>query len=312
MLSRIAESMFWMNRYIERTEGTLRMLKVIYKTSLDKGAEQDYDWHGLLTNFFSADKVLVEDIRYDTHKVMYYILLDKNNISSVINIISQARENARGVQDHITKEVWESINEYYQYIHSEGFRRNVSEGEYLYAIGNLMRQGFYFYGVAEVTMPRGEGWNFMNLGKFIERAVLIANMLDLKFREIEYDIQILMDLPYWRNLLLSVSGYEHYMKSYHSGVFTQNILNMVIYDVQFPRSLLYSISKALIVFEKIFKDKHSNEVKLHKQLGRLKNKIEFSDIDSISHMGLHNYLTDIIHEVYDFNNALGTHYFAYG
>jgi uncharacterized alpha-E superfamily protein len=119
MLSRIAESLFWMNRYVERAEGMMRMLKINYVTSLDRNEKEKYNWSPVLQIFTELDDDAIEKIKDDTQATLLYIITDKSNTNSIRSIITKARENARGVQDHITREVWESINEYYQKVNSK-------------------------------------------------------------------------------------------------------------------------------------------------------------------------------------------------
>lgn len=311
MLSRIAESLFWMNRYVERAEGMLRMLKINYVTSLDKHQDEHYDWTPVLKIFTELEDKEIEKIKDNTQATLLYIITDKNNSNSIRSIITKARENARGVQDHITKEVWESINEYYQKVSSKRIEELLESGEQLYAISFLIDQSLYFYGVAEVTMPRGEGWNFMNMGKFIERSIQTSDILDIKFSDIEYDLNNPMDIPYWKNLLLSVSGYEYYMKSYHTGLQTQNVLNMIIMNTNFPRSILYSVKKISHIMEKIGHERTDADAMLEKTIGRLRSRIEYSDVETISEIGLHKYLDEITDDIFNFSNKLSKVYFAY-
>lgn len=311
MLSRIAESMFWMNRYVERAEGMMRMLKINYITSLDRNEKEKYNWSPVLQIFTELKETEIEKIKDNTQATLQYIITDKTNTNSIRCIITKARENARGVQDHITKEVWESINEYYQKINSKKIEDLLEAGEQLHAISTLIDESLYFYGVAEVTMPRGEGWNFMNMGKFIERAILTADILDIKFNDIEYDLHNPMDIPYWRNLLMSVSGYEYYMKSYHTGLQTQNVLDMIVMNTNFPRSILYSVKKISHIMEKITQENTDSDVNLEKIIGRLRSKIEYSDLETIAKIGLHNFLEEVIADVFNFSNKLSKVYFAY-
>jgi uncharacterized alpha-E superfamily protein len=311
MLSRIAESMFWMNRYVERAEGMLRMLKINYITSLDGAEKGLYNWSSVLKIFTSLPDEKIEQIKDNTEAALIYMITEKSNPNSVRSIITKARENARGVQDHITKEVWESINKYYQKVNDRRFELLLKNDDTLYAITSLIDDSLYFYGVAEVTMPRGEGWNFMNMGKFIERSVQTADILDIKFNDISYDLENPFDIPYWKNLLLSVSGYEYYMKTYHIGLQTQNVLDMIVMNTHFPRSILYSIKKINHILEKLIIENGDDDILLEKTIGRLRSKIEYSDLESISKIGLHNFLKEIIYDVFNFSSQLSRVYFAY-
>jgi uncharacterized alpha-E superfamily protein len=144
MLSRIAESLFWMNRYVERAEGMMRMLKINYVTSLDRNEKEKYNWSPVLQIFTELDDAAIEKIKDDTQATLLYIITDKSNTNSIRSIITKARENARGVQDHITREVWESINEYYQKVNSKRIETLLESGEQLYAISSLIDESLYF------------------------------------------------------------------------------------------------------------------------------------------------------------------------
>src|SRR6478752_7515316 len=113
MLARIADSLFWMSRYIERADGMMRMLKINYNVSLDKNSATTFSWGSILKLFTDLNDSEIEQLEYDSKKVMHYMIEDRNNPSSLFNIIRNARENARGVQDHITQEVWECVNGFY-------------------------------------------------------------------------------------------------------------------------------------------------------------------------------------------------------
>jgi len=311
MLSRIADSLFWMNRYVERAEGMLRMLKINYATSLDKSENENYDWHSVLDIFTYLNDEEKLKIKDDTQAVLKYIITDKTNENSIRSIITKARENARGLQDHITKEAWESINEYYLRLHNNRIDELLDTYQQSYAISSLIDQSLYYYGVLEVTMPRGEGWNFMGIGKNIERALQSADIIDTKFQDIKYDLNNPMDIPYWKNLLLSVSGYEFYLKTYPTGLQTQSVLDMILMNTNFPRSIFYSIKKINYIIEKIA-DEHTEEEKsLIRIAGRLKSKVDYADLQSISKIGLHEFLEDVRNDLYIFSTELGKLYFAY-
>lgn len=311
MLSRIADSLFWMNRYVERAEGMLRMLKINYATSLDRRGHEQYDWHAVLDIFTYLTDEEKNNIKYNTQAVLKYIITEKRNENSIRNIITRARENARGLQDHITKELWESINEYYLRLHTNRIDELLDTNQQSYAITSLIDQSLFYYGVAEVTMPRGEGWNFMGLGKNVERALQTADIVNIKFKDINYDLSNNLDILYWKNLLLSVSGYEFYLKTYPTGLQTLNVLDMILMNTNFPRSIFYAVKKINFIMEKIIKEHTLEEKKLLKQIGKLKSHIEFTDLSIIEKIGLHTFLDDLSNELNDFNNSLSKIYFAY-
>jgi len=311
MLSRIADSLFWMNRYVERAEGMLRMLKINYATSLDHSGSHAYDWQPVLSIFTYLEDDKINSMRHQSQEVLKYIISDKQNENSIRSIITKARENARGLQDQITKEVWESINEYYLRFSSGRIDELLDTNQQAYAISSLIDQSLFYYGVAEVTMPRGEGWNFMGIGKNIERALQTADILEIRFQDINYDLSNPMDILYWKNLLLSVSGYEFYLKTYPTGLQTQNVLNMILMNTDFPRSILYSVKKIYFIMEKLAHENTDDEKTLLRKIGKLKSQIEYADLQSIQEKGLHHFLEELREELYQFSSELSKIYFAY-
>lgn len=311
MLSRIADSLFWMNRYMERAEGMLRILKINYATSLDSNADEVYDWYPVLNIFSMLEEEQMNAIRYQTQDVLQYVIADKNNQNSIRTIITKARENARGLQDQITKELWESINEYYLKFSSNKIDNLLATNRQSYAISSLIDQSLFYYGVAEVTMPRGEGWNFMGIGKNIERAMQTADIVDMSFHDINYDLNNPMDISYWKNLLMSLSGYEFYLKTYPTGLQTQNVIDLILMNTNFPRSIFYSVKKISYIMEKLAQQNVKEEKALLHKIGRLKSHIEYTDLNSIQRIGLNNFLEEIRGEIYEFNYNFNKYYFAY-
>jgi uncharacterized alpha-E superfamily protein len=213
MLSRIADSLYWMTRYVERTDGILRMLKINFITSLDRSSESHFSWQPVLKVFSNLPEEQITSFSHRSDDVLRYMITNKENHNSIRNVIGRARENARGMQDHITKKAWECMNEFYHHVNSPDIEKAIENDEQIVMLSALIDRCLLFYGVAEVTTPRGQGWNYMNLGKFIERGIQTVDILDVKFNDTQYELNDSADIPYYRNLLLSLSGYELYLKS---------------------------------------------------------------------------------------------------
>jgi len=311
MLSRIADSLFWMARYLERTDGILRMLRINFITSLDQGGTEDFSWYPVLQIFTDLSKENAEKFAMDSNEVLRYMIFDKENENSIRCIVTKARENARGVQDHITKEVWECINELHLCLSDQNLENCIERGEQIVMLGRLINQYLLFNGSADVTMPRELGWDFMNLGKFIERGLLTANILDIKFGNIVFDSDTPGDLLYWRNVLLSLSGYELYLKRYHGGLYGLNVADMGILNSQFPRSIAYCLFRLDRIIQNQPADFHEEGEPLRKIIGRMRSKVEYADMQSITKMGLHQYLSDLKDDFFQFSNSLGKNYFSY-
>lgn len=311
MLSRIADSLFWMARYMERTDGILRMLKINFITALDRSGEPDYNWQPVLRIFTPLKPEEADQLALKSDEVLRYMIFNRENGNSIRNIVGRARENARGVQDHLVKEVWEGINEFYLKLNDPDLEKALSRGEQIVMLSGLINQYLLFNGVADVTMPRGQGWNYMNLGKFTERGILTADILDIKFNNLVYDQSNPTDVPYWRNLLLSLSGYELYLKQYHGGLNSLHVADLGILNAHFPRSLAYCLFRLDRIVQNLSEDQVETSEPLKKIIGRLRAKVEFADMEMISRMGIHTFLTEMKHDFHQFSNALGRSYFAY-
>lgn len=237
--------------------------------------------------------------------------MSRDNHNSIRNIIALARENARGMQDHITKEAWECMNEFYHQVNNLDIEKVIEQEEQVLMLSTLIDRCLLFYGVVEVTMPRGQGWNYMNLGKFIERGIQTVSILDVKFNDIHYNLDDSEEIPYYRNVLLSLSGYELYMKSYRTGLDGQNVVNMALWNTDFPRSVLYCLIRLDRIIRGMAGENMEATPQLQRIIGRLRSMVEYSDIDSISEKGLHDFLAEVKNDLYGFSNALSRSYFAY-
>src|SRR5579872_1291030 len=153
MLSRVADSLYWMSRYMERTDGILRMLKINYASSQDD--IQEFTWKPVLRIFTYLDEDRATAISHQTRTVLQYMVTDKENTNSVLNIITRARENARSLQDHITKELWQCLNDFYHTIRDEQLARTLHKDDPVSILDILIRQGLLYYGITDITMARG-------------------------------------------------------------------------------------------------------------------------------------------------------------
>lgn len=309
MLSRVADSLYWMSRYMERTDGILRMLKINYASSQDD--IQEFSWKPVLRIFTYLDEEQSTAIAHQTRTVLQYMITDRENANSVLNIVTRARENARSVQDHITKELWVCLNDFYHTMRDGQMARGLQIDDPVSILDVLIRQGLLYYGITDITMARGEGYAFINIGKFLERGVQSADILDIKFSDLQYDLTR-MDTTYWKYLLLSISGYELYLKTYRSGFDARNVVEQIVLNEDFPRSVIYSINQLQRYFERLKSDRNKEAYqKLDFMIGRIRSRVKYSTVESILQQGLHPYLNGVKEELYEVGNAFNQHYFAY-
>jgi uncharacterized alpha-E superfamily protein len=309
MLSRVAASFYWLSRYIERSDGMLRMLKINYASSQD--TIKEFTWEPVIRIFTIPDEDDTSKLENDSREVLKYMVVGKNNSNSVLNIITMARENARGVQEHIPKDLWQCLNEYYHTVKDPKLEKALLREDPIGVLDILIKQVMLYYGTAEIAMERGEGRSFMNIGKYLERAIQSVDILDTKFGSVSDNPDLLTDTSYWKHLLLSLGGYELYLKTYREGFEASNILEQVILNIDFPRSVIYSVNNIQRYFDRLKTESNLEDFKeMSFQIGRLQSKIKYSSVSSIEQDGVINFLDQIRKELYGIGNSLNEHYFA--
>jgi uncharacterized alpha-E superfamily protein len=309
MLSRVADSLYWMSRYMERTDGLLRMLKINYASSQDD--IQEFSWKPVLRIFTYLDEEKAGTIAHHSRAVLHHMVTDRENSNSVLSIVTRARENARSVQDHITKELWQCLNDFYHTIRDEQLVQGLYKEDPVSILDVLIKQGLLYYGIADITMARGEGYAFINIGKFLERGVQSADILDVKFSDLNYDFAN-TDTTYWKYLLLSISGYELYLKTYRTGFDEKNVVEQIVLNEDFPRSVIYSVNQLHRYFVRLKSERNREAYsKIDFLIGKIRSKVKYSTVASIMDQGLHSYLNGVKEDLYEVGNAFNQHYFAY-
>jgi uncharacterized alpha-E superfamily protein len=299
-----------MSRYMERTDGILRMLKINYASSQDD--VQTFSWQPVLKIFTFLNDEEASALAHNTRGVLQYMVIDKDNPNSVLNMVTLARENGRSVQDHITKEMWQCLNDFYHTVRQEKLAEWLQKDDPITILDMLIKLGVLYFGTTDITMARGEGNSFINIGKYIERAIQSADILDVKFSDSNYDMDEAKDTTYWKYLLLSISGYELYLKTYRGGFEARNVVGQVILNDQFPRSVIYSVNRLHRYFERLKNERNVNDFnQVDFMIGKLKSKVKFSTPESIFQEGLHQFLTETKNDLYVIGKTLSQNYFSY-
>lgn len=257
MLSRIAEALYWIGRYVERAEDTARLSDVTYHHTLELGsisseADQRH-WDALISIAGDADRFFATHAVADDQSVLHFLTLEPDNPNSIIACISRARENARTMRHHITSEMWEALNRFYLELRRQAGTQSPLRGaEHTYRFYRSVKEfSHLFQGITDSTMPREEGWHFLQTGKFLERAEKTARSLDIRYHllTIEADDP---DTPLasrpeeqyqWLAVLRSLSAYEAYHKLYRSTVQPRAVVEMLTLSPVFPRSIRFSIAE---------------------------------------------------------------------
>ena len=309
MLSRVADTIYWMARYLERSTSILQVIRTNYISSQDEINE--FSWRSVLQTYGTLSLEEMEVTEKNTRAVLYYLLLDKENVASVYNNISRSRENARAIQDHITKEVWQTLNASYHFIRLPEIEQNILTGDPVSALDLLIKQNLLYTGTADTTMPRGEGFNYMNIGKFLERAIQSTDILSIKIREMDYLLVDHSEDPQWRYLLYSLLGYSLYLKTYKGNLQAENVINFILYNANFPHSILYSLQQ-LNKYSERLKEESLPESFDHLEflIGRLVNNVKYSTISPTDGKACYDFLTQIRNGLFEIAGTLSQKYFG--
>lgn len=313
MLSRLADAIYWMNRYIERAENYARFIDANYNLSLELPPAMPEQWKPLVIT--TGDWQLYQSLYDDTGKdhVVNFLVFDGNNPNSICNSLIRARENARMARPEITKEVWEQVNYLYHMVKDLNSQKVWKRQDPRNFFHEIKKGCQLLNGIFDATISRNDGWHFGKTGQFLERADKTSRVLDVKYHIILPSPDAVgtpFDLIQWAALLKSVSAYDMYRKKY--GKLTSvDIAEFLILDKQFPRSILRCLLYAEQSLHTISGRRGSGYTNdAEKQLGQLRSRMEYTDINNILELGMHEYLDDIQKQLNLVSNSVFETFFS--
>jgi len=308
MLSRTADHLFWMARYVERAENTARLLDVNYQMSLlPQSADATINgWKGLLSISELAGDYARRYGAVTARDVMNFMVQDESNPSSIVSCLGAARENARAVRGTLTTEVWETQNqtwlEFKRQLAAGGILEDPSTSfEWVKFRSHLSR------GVTMGTMLQDEAFHFLRMGSFLERADNTARLLDVKFHAVESEFfgpangqadghgeGQEYDFYHWSAILRSVSAFEVYRKAYRNVIQPEKVAELLILRADMPRSLAACMNEVVGNLRMVANEQSQDTLR---RAGRLRADLRFGRIDEILATGLHAYLTQFLERV---------------
>ena len=311
MLSRVADSIYWMSRYIERAENIARFIDVNLHLVLDLPVAVKQQWEPLVN--ITGDHNIFTD-RYglaNRDTVIGFLVFDPMYTNSILSCLRSARELARSVREVISSEMWESVNDFYYFVISEMSRRMAAEDTHSF-FAEVKLHSQKFSGVSEGTFSHGEGWHFLRLGSLIERAEKTSRMLDMKYfillPNADY-VGSAYDNIQWAAVLKSASALEMYRKRFH-GILPKQVCDFLIFDRDFPRSIRYCVIKAQEALHRIASASSGSFLnQAERQLGRLRAELDYADIDEVFALGFHQYLDSIQAKMNNVDDAIFKTYF---
>ena len=311
MLSRVAESLFWMSRYLERAEDVARIIAVNFQASLDApSASQELAWEPLIA--ITGDRGLFNAAfsAYDAASVTAFLTIHPGNPNAIGSCVGRARENARAVREQISREMWEQLNRLYHAIAAADINTIIRNP---YDFFSEVRNGSHLVqGVTDATMAHSEGWEFIQAGKFLERASQTARILDVKYSALAGNLGgegVPLASLQWIALLKSCSAFEPYRRA-HSQLQAWRVVDFLLLDRTFPRSVAFCLDQTRDALARISEspiDRPTNAAE--RQLGRVCAELAYLDIrDALA--DLHLFLDSMQDKLGNVGEAIAQSYFV--
>ena len=290
MLSRVADSLYWMSRYLERAEHTTRVLEVNLQLMLDEGpASAERRWERVLQALGRPKDVVWTGDPYD---LTYSLTFDPHHKASIVACIVEARENSRHVREQISTEQWHRLNSLYLQatrpemqsdMHAEALLRGTEQpGEFLQQVLEAVHQ---FQGVTDSTMSHGQGWQFIQVGRYIERATALAVLLEAYYPDLWAPTERLAETNEyldWMSLLRSATAFEAYCKVYTADLTPDRILEFLLLDEEFPHSLRFAIDSLQNALEGIAGQSGKDRAEPLRRLGgKLQASLSYVSVEEI-------------------------------
>ena len=311
MLSRVANSIYLLSRYLERLDSIARFINVNYFLMLEKGEATDgkTQWDPLIyasgdhKDFFQRYK------KADEKNVIKFLSFDKTNQNSILSCVEAARENARTVREIIPTEQWQTINDLYHFIKDESKKKKHSNLQDFYK--KIKDYNNQTIGLTLNSQLRNQAWHFLRLAKLLERADKTARLLDVKYFSLLPNLSY-VDSPYdaieWGAVLKSVNAFQMYRQTYHR-VSYENVSDFLINNQYFPRSICYCVSEASKSLAEIISIIGIN-VEASKYMDDLETMIKSKDTKSILREGLHEFVDAFQVKLNELDEAIYNSFFA--
>ncbi len=312
MLSRVADCLYWMSRYLERAEHTVRLLDVNLSLMLDRsGTAADHRWPRVLAALGEPSKIQWEG---DLTAFAYALALDTSNHSSAAAYIVQARENARQVREQISTEQWQKLNRLFLQVTApsspDDLEQNITE-----FLPNVVDELHLFQGVTATPMSHGEGWQIIQVGRYIERAAATAALVEIYPRDLfsnETPAQDSSEHLELVGLLRSCTAFEAYCKVYTADLNHERILEFILLNPEFPHSLRYSIDSLQQALQAIYAQTgRQGADELMRLTGRLNASLRFAQISDMLAEDASVYMRNIVHECHQIHELIYQRYIHY-
>lgn len=318
MLSRVAENLYWISRYVERVENVARLLDVGFHLELDasipaKESTEPSPIEGVLTilacrESFERDRDVAER---DREHVLRFLTFDRHNPHSILAMLWRARENARATQEMLGGESWSQVNKLYLYLCSAKAHRRFAASPPRFFDG-IKRACVLFDGLVDGSLPREEVFHFLQIGRYLERVNQIGRILTEQLGD--WNEASVEDQParviHWASLLRGCSAYEAYCRAHHERVDPRGVVEFLVLSPDFPRSMRFCVTKCRESAREIT-DSDDEEVRSEadRLLGRLDSRLRYIEVDEILGVGIVPFLAEVQEECDLVGDAIHSTYF---
>ncbi|HKX76884.1 MAG TPA: alpha-E domain-containing protein [Acidimicrobiia bacterium] len=305
MLARHAEDLFWMGRYLERSENTARLLDVTYHAVLEAiMPDPERQWRDLLEVLALDDAPGAEEA-VNASSITRFLLAGAENPGSIRNCVARCRENARAVRDALSAEMWEAINTF----HLELARSPVAQSS-TYELFRVVKARCHLVaGAATATMPRGEGYRFFVLGGVMERAILTSRWLAHAYSRFS-EASGSGSFHEWVVILKSMSAYEAYLRLHRASMEPGRVLEFLLQSRDYPRSVLWCLNVADSQVQRLATNRIGRQAA--RMSGRLRAEVEFADASNHEPKALAGLLSGVSHDLESLASAIEADYFRPG
>ena len=313
MLGKTAGGLFWMFRFLERSENTARLIDAGFRIALTRSASAENEWGSVLATAGVREAYLERHETFDASTVIDFLLRDKSNPASVLSIIESARNNARLVRTALTREVWEATNECWMTL-KDALARPVRDRDLPAVLGLIRQQSALVRGALHGTMLRNDIYNFTRVGTFLERADNTARILDVKYYVLLPSISHVgssLDNVQWETILRSVSAQRAYRWINEGDVSSMGIADFLILDGRMPRSLAFCYSKLVGNLEHLA-DNYGVRHACHDKAAAVYARLQNRSIDSVFETGLHQFIGIFLNSNNDLGLQIENDYRFYG
>lgn len=295
MLSRVADSIYWMSRYVERAENVARFIDVNLNLMLDAPDGSGRQWQPLVNTTGDHEEFAQRCGEATQYNVIQFLTFDRDNPNSIISCLRAARENARSVREIISSEMWLQLNKFYLMVNNAASSQKGLESPPAF-FTDVKLASHLFTGVTDATMTHGEPWHFCRLGRKLERADKTSRILDVKYfillRSVA-DVGTAFDDVQWAAVLRSASAFEMYRKR-HGRISPRSIVQFLLLDAEFPRAIRFCLDAARDSLRAISGTALGTvRNPAEKMLDQLCSDLACARIDGIVNEGLHEYLDSL-------------------